>query len=78
MLDLVERLRERGYAVILVSHNMEDVRAVADKVAVLRLGRNNGFFDVAGTSQEDIISAITGATDNAVTRRAARNVEVTK
>ncbi|WP_381793077.1 ATP-binding cassette domain-containing protein [Streptomyces niveus] len=78
VLDLVERLRERGYAVILVSHNMEDVRAVADKVAVLRLGRNNGFFDVAGTSQEDIISAITGATDNAVTRRAARNVEVKK
>ncbi|MFD9866106.1 ATP-binding cassette domain-containing protein [Streptomyces sp. NBC_01725] len=78
VLDLVERLRERGYAVILVSHNMEDVRAVADKVAVLRLGRNNGFFDVASTSQEDIISAITGATDNAVTRRAARNVEVKK
>ncbi|GGJ84416.1 ABC transporter ATP-binding protein [Streptomyces camponoticapitis] len=78
VLDLVERLRERGYAVILVSHNMEDVRAVADKVAVLRLGRNNGFFDVATTSQEDIISAITGATDNAVTRRAARNVEVKK
>ncbi|MFC9603520.1 ATP-binding cassette domain-containing protein [Streptomyces niveus] len=78
VLDLVERLRERGYAVILVSHNMEDVRAVADKVAVLRLGRNNGFFDVAATSQEDIISAITGATDNAVTRRAARNVEVKK
>ncbi|WP_330173108.1 ATP-binding cassette domain-containing protein [Streptomyces sp. NBC_01498] len=78
VLDLVERLRERGYAVILVSHNMEDVRAVADKVAVLRLGRNNGFFDVAGTSQEDIISAITGATDNAVTRRAARNVEAKK
>ncbi|MFD3525298.1 ATP-binding cassette domain-containing protein [Streptomyces sp. NPDC058653] len=78
VLDLVERLRERGYAVILVSHNMEDVRAVADKVAVLRLGRNNGVFDVATTSQEDIISAITGATDNAVTRRAARNVEVKK
>lgn len=78
VLDLVERLRERGYAVILVSHNMEDVRAVADKVAVLRLGRNNGVFDVASTSQEDIISAITGATDNAVTRRAARNAEVTK
>ncbi|MEV8106345.1 hypothetical protein AB0Q97_29270, partial [Streptomyces sp. NPDC088135] len=43
-----------------------------DKVAVLRLGRNNGFFDVATTSHEEIISAITGATDNAVTRRQAR------
>jgi D-xylose transport system ATP-binding protein len=75
VLDLVERLRERGHAVILISHNMADVKAVADRVAVLRLGRNNGVFDVKSTSQEEIISAITGATDNAVTRRAARNGE---
>src|SRR5215210_2897210 len=72
VLDLVERLRERGHAVLLISHNMADVKAVADKVAVLRLGRNNGIFEVKSTSQEEIISAITGATDNAVTRRAAR------
>jgi D-xylose transport system ATP-binding protein len=72
VLDLVERLRERGLAVILISHNMADVKAVADRVAVLRLGRNNGVFDVRTTSQEEIISAITGATDNAVTRRKAR------
>ncbi|MFJ8077335.1 ATP-binding cassette domain-containing protein [Streptomyces sp. NPDC096176] len=78
VLDLVERLRERGHAVILISHNMADVKAVADKVAVLRLGRNNGVFEVKSTSQEEIISAITGATDNAVTRRAARNAEVSK
>ncbi|MGW3661580.1 ATP-binding cassette domain-containing protein [Streptomyces sp. NPDC005141] len=73
VLDLVERLRERGHAVILISHNMADVKAVADKVAVLRLGRNNGIFEVKSTSQEEIISAITGATENAVTRRAARS-----
>ncbi|OKJ37255.1 sugar ABC transporter ATP-binding protein [Streptomyces sp. CB01580] len=72
VLDLVERLRERGHGVLLISHNMADVRAVADRVAVLRLGRNNGFFDVAGTTHEEIIAAITGATDNAVTRRRAR------
>lgn len=78
VLDLVERLRERGHAVILISHNMADVKAVADKVAVLRLGRNNGVFDVKTTSQEEIISAITGATENAVTRRAARNAEAQK
>ncbi|MDI3402342.1 ATP-binding cassette domain-containing protein [Streptomyces cavernicola] len=72
VLDLVERLRERGHAVILISHNMADVQAVADRVAVLRLGRNNGVFDVADTSHEEIIAAITGATDNAVTRRKAR------
>ncbi|WP_051142665.1 ATP-binding cassette domain-containing protein [Gryllotalpicola ginsengisoli] len=71
VLNLVERLRERGLGVILISHNMADVQAVADRVAVLRLGRNNGTFDVAEVSYEDIIAAITGATDNPVTRRGA-------
>ncbi|MFC5724352.1 ATP-binding cassette domain-containing protein [Streptomyces gamaensis] len=72
VLDLVERLRERGLGTLIISHNMADVMAVADRVAVLRLGRNNGTFDIPGTTQQQIISAITGATDNAVTRRRAR------
>jgi D-xylose transport system ATP-binding protein len=72
VLDLVERLRERNLGVILISHNMADVKAVADTVAVLRLGKNNGSFPVKNTSHEEIIAAITGATDNAVTRRAGR------
>ncbi|MBJ3809506.1 MULTISPECIES: ATP-binding cassette domain-containing protein [Streptomyces] len=78
VLDLVERLRERGHGVILISHNMADVQAVADRVAVLRLGRNNGVFRVADTSPEEVIAAITGATDNAVTRRRARTATATK
>ncbi|WP_078965660.1 ATP-binding cassette domain-containing protein [Streptomyces aureocirculatus] len=78
VLDLVERLRERGHGVILISHNMADVQAVADRVAVLRLGRNNGVFDVAQTSPEEVIAAITGATDNAVTRRRARTATALK
>lgn len=67
-LDLIDRLRDRGLGVLIISHNLADVKAVADHVAVLRLGRNNGFFDVNTTSQEQIISSITGATDNAGTR----------
>ncbi len=39
VLDLVRRLAERGLAVLLVSHNMQDVFQVADRIAVLRLGR---------------------------------------
>ena len=75
VLNLIERLRERGLGVILISHNMADVQAVANRVAVLRLGRNNGDFRTADVSYEDIIAAITGATDNAVTRRAAAHTE---
>ncbi|WP_427006211.1 ATP-binding cassette domain-containing protein [Pseudarthrobacter sp. H2] len=71
VLNLVERLRERGHGVIMISHNMADVQAVADRVAVLRLGRNNGVFNVSDVSAEDLIAAITGATDNVVSRRSA-------
>ena len=78
VLDLVERLRQRGLGVLLISHNMADVRAVADTVAVLRLGKNNGTFTVAQSTQETIIAAITGATENAVTRRQARTAEAAK
>ncbi len=72
VLNLVERLRENGLGVIMISHNMSDVMAVADRVVVLRLGRNNGEFLVRETTSQEIISAITGATTNAVSERAAR------
>ena len=71
VLNLIERLRERGHGVVLISHNMADVMAVADRVVVLRLGRNNGVYNVAEVTSATLIAAITGATDNAVTRRAA-------
>lgn len=70
VLNLVERLRDRGHGVIMISHNMEDVRAVADRIVVLRLGRNNGVF-TPDSSNEELVGAITGATDNSVSRRAA-------
>ncbi|GAB2530220.1 ATP-binding cassette domain-containing protein [Paramicrobacterium agarici] len=73
VLNLVERLRENGLAVIMVSHNMADVRAVADRVAVLRLGRNNGTFDGKTTTSDELVAAITGASDNVVTQRASRS-----
>ncbi|MCT9931398.1 ATP-binding cassette domain-containing protein [Planotetraspora sp. A-T 1434] len=61
VLDLIRRLRERGLAVLLISHNLADVRAVSDRVVVLRLGRNAGEFRTADASQESIVAAITGA-----------------
>ncbi|MFJ1967260.1 ATP-binding cassette domain-containing protein [Streptomyces sp. NPDC087903] len=72
VLDLVDELRDRGMGVLLISHNMGDVKALADQAAVLRLGRNNGFFDVNTASQEQIISSITGATENVPRRTVHR------
>lgn len=71
VLDLVDQLRDRGLGVLLISHNMGDVKALADRAAVLRLGRNNGFFDVNTASQEQIISSVTGATKNVPHRMAS-------
>ncbi|WP_067162809.1 ATP-binding cassette domain-containing protein [Microbacterium sp. TNHR37B] len=67
VLNLIERLRERGHGVVLISHNMADVLAVADRIVVLRLGRNNGEFTAADVTSETLIAAITGALD--LTRR---------
>ena len=39
ILELIGRLRERGLGVVVISHNLADVFQVADRVAVLRLGR---------------------------------------
>lgn len=71
VLNLIERVRDRGLGVIMISHNMEDVRAVADRIVVLRLGRNNGIFDRSASHQE-LVAAITGANDNSVSRRMER------
>jgi D-xylose transport system ATP-binding protein len=62
VLDLVVRLKERGLAVIMISHNLADVFAVADRVAVLRLGRSTGSFAVDQVSEDEVVAAITGAT----------------
>jgi D-xylose transport system ATP-binding protein len=72
VLDLIERLRDRGLGVVLISHNLADVRAVADRVAVLRLGRMVGEYALSDTTQEQIVEAITGASDNVVVRRQER------
>jgi D-xylose transport system ATP-binding protein len=61
VLQLIHRLRERGLGVVVISHNLENVFAVADRIVVLRLGRRAASFDVRGASREDVVAAITGA-----------------
>jgi len=72
VLNLIERLRDTGLGVILISHNMADVQAVADRIVVLRLGRNAAEFKVEEASTEQLVAAITGASDNVVAARATR------
>ncbi|MFF5229319.1 ATP-binding cassette domain-containing protein [Dactylosporangium sp. NPDC000521] len=60
VLDLIRRLRDRGLAVLVISHNLADVRAVSDRIVVLRLGRNAGEFSTAASTPEAVVAAITG------------------
>jgi len=61
VLDLVRRLRDQGMAVLLISHRMPDVFAVADRIAVLRRGHKVADKPVRMTSPEEITGLITGA-----------------
>jgi D-xylose transport system ATP-binding protein len=76
VLNLIERLREQGLGVVLISHNMADVQAVADRIVVLRLGRNGAEFHAGDVTTEELVAAITGASDNVVTARNARRAAV--
>jgi len=57
--DVIRRVRDQGVGVVLISHNMPEVLAVADRVEVLRLGRRVGRFVVAQTSVEELVAAMT-------------------
>ncbi|ACU39899.1 ATP-binding cassette domain-containing protein [Actinosynnema mirum] len=61
VLDVVRRVRDQGIAVVLISHNMPEVLAVADRVEVLRLGRRVARFRTADATVEDLVGAMTGA-----------------
>ena len=61
VLGLIKRLRDDGHGVVVISHNLENVFAVADRICVLRLGRSVGTFDTNTTGKPDIVAAITGA-----------------
>ena len=61
VLRLIEDLRSQGTAVVVVSHNLQHVFSVADRIVVLRGGRNAGERIKAETTPEDIVRLIVGA-----------------
>ncbi len=63
VLDLIRRVRdERGLSVLLISHSLPDVFAVADRVTVLRLGESVLTENISALTTNDLIGAMTGAT----------------
>ena len=65
VLHLIRHLRDRGIAVVLISHRMPDVFAVADRIVVLRRGVKVADKPVAQSSPEEVTGLITGAIEAA-------------
>jgi D-xylose transport system ATP-binding protein len=61
ILNLIERLKERGLGVVVISHNLANVFEVADRIVVLRLGRAVASLGADETRREEVVGAITGA-----------------
>jgi len=61
VLDLIRRLKDDGVAVILISHSMDQVMAVADRALVLRRGRAVGETVPSAENHEQLVSWIVGA-----------------
>jgi D-xylose transport system ATP-binding protein len=59
VLALVRRLAEQGLGVVIISHNLHDIFETANRITVLRLGRNVGVYEREKTTQEEVVHAIT-------------------
>lgn len=61
VLSLIRKIRDRGVAVLLVSHNMIDVLSVADRVSVLRLGERIACYDADKTTVKELTLTMAGS-----------------
>jgi fructose transport system ATP-binding protein len=61
VLDLIRRVRDRGLAVVLISHNMPHVFEVADRIHVARLGKRAAVLDPKRINMSDTVAVMTGA-----------------
>jgi ABC-type sugar transport system ATPase subunit len=61
VLDVIKDLRNHNVSVIVVSHNMQQLMEVADRITVMRLGRTVATRVVKETTAEEIVGLITGA-----------------
>lgn len=61
VLEIVSNTARKGLPIIMISHNMEQVFAVADRVVVLRLGRLAADLRISETTQDEVVGYITGA-----------------
>ncbi len=60
LFDLVRLLRERGVAILYISHRLREIFDIAQRVTVLKDGRRVGTLDVAATTSRDLVKMMVG------------------
>ena len=76
LFELLRRLRDKGLTIIYVSHRLEEVFAIADRISVIRDGRYQGTWEIAQTTISEIISQMIGRRlDESFPRRDAMSVD---
>lgn len=60
VLELIANLKAKGLSVVLISHNLDDVYQVADRLSVLRLGERVALMDSKETTHQQVVEAMTG------------------
>jgi D-xylose transport system ATP-binding protein len=70
-LELIQQIKSKGVAIVVITHNVLHAFQVADRIVVLRHGRVTGTRTVGSTSHEEIVSLITGELAAAPTPRAS-------
>lgn len=63
VLEFIKTLRRQGKSVVLISHNVQDVFEVSDRITVLRRGRRIAMLETALTTPEEVVGYITGAAE---------------
>jgi ribose transport system ATP-binding protein len=71
LFDLLDRLRDRGDAVLLVSHDLDEILQVTDRITVFRNGETVGTRDTKSSTRDDLVQMILGARDEHVAKGAA-------
>jgi D-xylose transport system ATP-binding protein len=71
VLELIHHLREQGLAIVVISHNLDTVFDVADRITVLRLGRLEATLDADSANRADVVAAIIGGREPRPAEQAA-------
>jgi ABC-type sugar transport system ATPase subunit len=60
VVNLIQRLRDQGVTIILITHNMENIFGIADRAAVLASGRLMGVEDLEGVTEDELVGMMMG------------------